>query len=127
MKVIFLSKLIFNAYQKLLVEHLRKCDVEVDENDGNVILSMKTLKETAPDIIHLQLTGGVFLFGLSKLKRYWHAFKLVRGLFLARLRGVMIVCTVHDVARIKYPGKLFQLTESIICKLSHRIIVQNHV
>ncbi|MFC1594555.1 glycosyltransferase family 4 protein [Candidatus Omnitrophota bacterium] len=127
MKVIFVSKWVFNPYQKLLVKHLRSFGIEIEEYSENVIFQPKIAGTFKLDILHIQLTGGIYLYGGSAVKRYWHLYKICSGLFRAKRKGIKIICTVHDITKIKKTSnKLYQLSDSFICKMCDRIIVHSN-
>ncbi|MFC1704050.1 glycosyltransferase [Candidatus Omnitrophota bacterium] len=127
MKVILISRWVFNPYQKLLVKHLRSLGIQIEEHSEEIIFLPKIARTFKPDILHIQLTGGIYLYGGSAVKRYWHLYKICSGLFFAKRKGNKIICTVHDITKIKKTSnRLYQLSDSFICKMCDKVIVHSN-
>ena len=119
MKITFLSYWVHNPYQELLVKHLRKFGIEITEINEKSNFPIKILNRPIPDILHLQLTGGLYGNARSKLQKYWRSFMFITRLFIVRQKGIKIVCTIHENPN----SKLDKINDKIIGKLCHRIIV----
>ena len=96
MKITFLSYWVHNPYQELLVKHLRKFGIEITEINEKSNFPIKILNRPIPDILHLQLTGGLYGNARSKLQKYWRSFMFITRLFIVRQKGIKIVCTIHE-------------------------------
>jgi glycosyltransferase involved in cell wall biosynthesis len=96
LKLVFLSQWGFNPYQKLLVKHLAKMGVQVQEVNYHTIFLPILLKQGKPNVVHLQ---SMYLFFL-KPSRLMSLIKLVifvSQLLILRMMGVKIVWTAHDL------------------------------
>lgn len=116
MHVLLISTWAVNPYQKLFVPHLQNSGVAVSEEGLSI---RRVLFPGSPDILHLQ---NVRPF-LTTAVRVTH---FAARLILARLMGIKIVWTAHDLESPNQRRKVLdRLTTAVVARLAHRTIVHS--
>ncbi len=116
-RCLLLGRWAVNPYQKLLTAHLTRLGVEVVERDLEVRTLPAALRKCRPDVLHLQsihpsLTAGGWVRSLLRVVCF------LAVLIVARLRGIRIVWTVHD---LEHHDRVHPLLDRVLTRLTMRI------
>ncbi len=116
LKVFMLSNLGKNPYNQLLIEHLAKNGVKVESEDDHqgIIFLPQVLKKGRPNILHLHKLHYFFLskkgqhksfFDRDEVRRSFKLLVFLSQIWILKLIGTKIVCTVHEWADKVEGGK----------------------
>ncbi len=119
-KVLILSVWMFNPYQKLLVNELIKCGVELKEINSITLLCINVVR-WKPDVLHIQQLHPFFASPLT-VTSFCRLGLFTFGLIWARLFGVKIVWTAHDLRAHKYHNNITQVGNFLVSRLAKAII-----
>ena len=116
-----------NPYQTLLADALEKQGVDVTFPVGyrRVLPITRALQDTGCNVLHLHWPTP-YIKGETLSKRASYAAKLLLDLSLARIQGVRIVWTVHNVQphKSQYPA-LERYVRAVIAQVAHKLIVHD--
>jgi beta-1,4-mannosyltransferase len=99
MRVVFMPNWIGgNPYQQRLIDASSELGIEITASNGRGFLPvLGALKDSGPvDVLHIHWTH-TFIFGPKKPLPYYHGWRFVLGLAVARARGIRIVWTLHNL------------------------------
>ncbi|SFG73077.1 Glycosyltransferase involved in cell wall bisynthesis [Halopelagius inordinatus] len=124
MKVLFLPDFTDgNPYQRRLSEGLSAEDVDVTLASGYPLSTLRTALKTRPDIVHVHWIAP-FLVGDSILASLLKSVVFVLSTLLAKLLGVRVVWTVHNLLEHERRRPRFELFwRRLYARLADEIIV----
>ncbi|WP_009632910.1 glycosyltransferase family 4 protein [Synechocystis sp. PCC 7509] len=126
-KLVLLSRWKFNPYQKLLVEHLAKMGVEIEELNCPTIFLPRLLKHKKPNFVHFHSLHSFFLTS-SRLKSLVKLVVFLGQVFALRLIGTKIIWTVHDLkSHSSQYLKIDRFGTTLFMMLTHKIITHYEV
>lgn len=126
-KLVLLSRWKFNPYQKLLVKHLAKLGVQIEEVDCRTIFLPILLKHGKPDFVHFHSVHSFFL-SPSRFKSVTKLLVFISQVLILRLIGVRIIWTVHDLKShsSRYLG-IDRFGTTLFTRIAHGIITHYDV
>jgi beta-1,4-mannosyltransferase len=87
-----------NPYQQKLIDASAELGIEITASNGRGFLPvLGALKDHGPvDVLHVHWTHS-FIFGRRAPSPYYHGWRFVLGLSIAKARGIRVVWTLHNV------------------------------
>lgn len=126
-KLVLLSRWKFNPYQKLLVEHLAKMGVQIEELDCRTIFLPILLKHGKPNFVHFHSVHSFFLTS-SRLKSLVKLVIFISQVFILRLIGIRIIWTVHDLkSHSSQYLEIDRFGTTLFTRITHGIITHYEV
>jgi beta-1,4-mannosyltransferase len=114
-----------NPYQRKLIDASAELGIEITASNGSGFLPvLGALKDRDPvDVLHVHWTHS-FMFGRRVPFQYYHAWRFILGLAIAKARGIRVVWTLHnllDHERLNLRAELFFRRR--IAKLADAVLV----
>jgi beta-1,4-mannosyltransferase len=122
-----------NPYQQKLIDASAELGIEITASNGRGFLPvLGALKERgAVDVLHVHWTHS-FIVGRRALSPYYHGWRFVLGLAIAKARGIRVVWTLHNVldhepqnprAELFFKRRIAKLADAVLVHCGYAIEV----